>query len=250
MPATSAGTRGSGGRSSRDAPVRDGSRSWPTRCSSATHVGMPERSRCVAAATPPWDDAFTDVHADPMLMWPGRLRLTIVELLVVGRVHGCPRHAICVEPQSGPPDAVNLVELASDLGPAIVTRAPLSHMHWRWTTLGSPPPARLGRGAGPAAAGSAAPRAGDDLGGPPRRLAPARTCASGSRLHPGARPATPRSPGRGRRGTDGRPGRATRGSRSRRSRRAARPGVRPRRHACRAPWPRSPPSGSRGGAAT
>ena len=58
----------------------------------------------VAPPPGPWDDAFTGSAADPVLEWPGRLRLDdLVHLPVVGRLHE-PEHAVCVEPQSGPPD--------------------------------------------------------------------------------------------------------------------------------------------------
>lgn len=60
----------------------------------------------------PWDDCFADLADPPVLVWPGALELTIE--------HGCshlvvydePEHALCVEPQTGPPDAVNLGEAA------------------------------------------------------------------------------------------------------------------------------------------
>jgi aldose 1-epimerase len=54
----------------------------------------------------PWDDAFHNLTACS-LEWPGRLRLTVN--------HDCedfmlydPPHAICAEPQSGPPNAFNM----------------------------------------------------------------------------------------------------------------------------------------------
>jgi galactose mutarotase-like enzyme len=86
----------------------------------------------------PWDDVFTGVHADPELEWPGRLRLALSSSCAWWVVYTLPEHALCVEPQSGPPDAVNLASVSPDLGPAIVTPgAPLTHtMRWRWTRLG------------------------------------------------------------------------------------------------------------------
>jgi aldose 1-epimerase len=80
----------------------------------------------------PWDDAFTGLRANPVLAWPGRLRLELESTCRWWVVYSMPAHAICVEPQSGPPDAVNL---AADLGPGVVgPGAPLVHaMRWRWT---------------------------------------------------------------------------------------------------------------------
>ena len=89
--------------------------------------GIPTGER-VAPPPGPWDDAFTDVASEPELTWPGRLRLTIASSCPWWVVYSQPRHAVCVEPQSGPPDALN--------GPADVVRpgTPLVHeMRWRWT---------------------------------------------------------------------------------------------------------------------
>lgn len=78
----------------------------------------------------PWDDVFTDVRIGPVLEWPGRLRLALSSSCAWWVVFSFPEDAICVEPQSGPPDAVNL-------GPEVVVPgAPLTHtMRWRWTRL-------------------------------------------------------------------------------------------------------------------
>lgn len=94
--------------------------------------------RMVAPPPGPWDDAFTDVHGDPVIEWPGRLRLALSSSCRWWVVYTMPAHAICVEPQSGPPDALNLAPVSPDLGPAIVVPgAPLVHtMRWRWTRLG------------------------------------------------------------------------------------------------------------------
>ncbi len=79
---------------------------------------------------PPWDDAFTGVHADPVLTWPGRLRLTIGSSCSWWVVYTEPELAICVEPQSGPPDAVNGTPEVVEPG------TPLAHtMRWTWERL-------------------------------------------------------------------------------------------------------------------
>ena len=69
--------------------------------------GMPTGER-VAAAAGPWDDAFTGVHARPGADVAGHAAPRAVARPARGG--SCtrrPPHAVCVEPQSGPPDAVN-----------------------------------------------------------------------------------------------------------------------------------------------
>jgi len=89
--------------------------------------GIPTGER-VPPTPGPWDDAFTGVNGDPVVEWPGRLRLAISSSCAWWVVYSQPAHAVCVEPQSGPPDAVNA-------GPEIVVPgAPMTHtMRWRWT---------------------------------------------------------------------------------------------------------------------
>jgi aldose 1-epimerase len=90
--------------------------------------GMPSGERVIPPPPGPWDDCFTDLAADPVLEWPGRLRLTVSSTCRWWVVYSMPEHAICVEPQSGPPDAVNIA-------PEVVRPgAPMSHsMRWSWT---------------------------------------------------------------------------------------------------------------------
>lgn len=98
--------------------------------------GMPSGER-VAPTPGPWDDAFTGLRAAPVLEWPGRLRLELSSSCAWWVVYTMPEHAVCVEPQSGPPDAVNLASRGGGLGPDVVEPgAPLTHtMRWRWTRL-------------------------------------------------------------------------------------------------------------------
>jgi aldose 1-epimerase len=92
--------------------------------------GIPTGER-VAPPPGPWDDAFTGLAADPVLEWPGRLRLALGSTCRWWVVYSMPRHAICVEPQSGPPDALNGWPEVVEPG------RPLVHtMRWRWTHLG------------------------------------------------------------------------------------------------------------------
>jgi galactose mutarotase-like enzyme len=56
----------------------------------------------------PWDDCFTEVAAPPVLRWPGALELTTETDCAYFVVYDVPAHAVCVEPQTHPPDALNL----------------------------------------------------------------------------------------------------------------------------------------------
>ena len=78
----------------------------------------------------PWDDCFTDVRRPPLLRWPGFLELTIESECPDWVVYTEPVDALCVEPQTAPPDALN-----GD--PAIVVpgRPLVAEMTWRWRRL-------------------------------------------------------------------------------------------------------------------
>jgi len=58
----------------------------------------------------PYDDCFTGVERDPVLRWPGALELMLSSNLDHWVVYDAPAHAICVEPSSGPPDALNIAQ--------------------------------------------------------------------------------------------------------------------------------------------
>jgi aldose 1-epimerase len=78
----------------------------------------------------PWDDCFTGLRSDPVLLWPGLLRLTLSSTCGWWVVYSQPEHAVCVEPQSGPPDAVTIAPQVVEPG------APLVHrMRWAWERL-------------------------------------------------------------------------------------------------------------------
>jgi aldose 1-epimerase len=92
--------------------------------------GIPTGERVTPTAGP-WDDAFTDLAAAPVLEWPGQLRLSISSTCPWWVVYSMPEHAICVEPQSGPPDGLGST---SDV---VVPGRPMTHsMRWTWTRLG------------------------------------------------------------------------------------------------------------------
>jgi aldose 1-epimerase len=76
----------------------------------------------------PWDDAFTDLAADPVLEWPGQLRLEVSSTCRWWVVYTMPEHAVCVEPQSGPPDAAN------GTPDVVAPGAPMTQvMRWHWS---------------------------------------------------------------------------------------------------------------------
>ena len=75
----------------------------------------------------PWDCCFTQVRGEPRIRWPGFLELALHSDLDHWVIFDRLQHALCVEPLSGPPDALNLC-------PRLVTpQRPLTGtfiMHW------------------------------------------------------------------------------------------------------------------------
>jgi aldose 1-epimerase len=55
----------------------------------------------------PWDDCFTDLIAPPKLTWRAGPALTLTSSCDHWVVYDEPRHAVCVEPQTAPPDVFN-----------------------------------------------------------------------------------------------------------------------------------------------
>jgi aldose 1-epimerase len=89
--------------------------------------GIPTE-KLVPVTDHPWDDCFRGVGAIA-LRWPGALSLEVT--------HDCPdvvmydpAHAICIEPQSGPPNSVNF----SSRDAVVPAGSALEHtVQWRWT---------------------------------------------------------------------------------------------------------------------
>jgi aldose 1-epimerase len=83
----------------------------------------------IAAPTGPVDDAFVDLAGPVVLRWPGLVELTMVSDGPVTVVFTEPSTVVCIEPQSGPPDEVNL--------PSPRVAAPGAPLHlsstWSWT---------------------------------------------------------------------------------------------------------------------
>ncbi len=87
-------------------------------------------ARLVTPRPPPWDDCFTDLLRPPTLRWPGYLELTLESSCAEWVVFDEPAHAICVEPQTGPPDGPNLRPQVIGPGQPLV-----AEMRWRWRSL-------------------------------------------------------------------------------------------------------------------
>jgi galactose mutarotase-like enzyme len=97
--------------------------------------GMPN-GRLVEPTAPPWDDCFVDVRSAPRLTWPDRLALELRSTADHWVVFTELDHALCVEPQTGPPDDVHL-------GPRTILEpgdALEIGMTWTWWSPGQPEP--------------------------------------------------------------------------------------------------------------
>jgi hypothetical protein len=83
----------------------------------------------------PWDDCFGEVAAPPAITWPGVLRLELQSTCPYWVVFDQRRHALCVEPQTAPPDALNHDPFVVEPGRPLVAEFAI-----RW----SPPPTAEG----------------------------------------------------------------------------------------------------------
>ena len=91
----------------------------------------------------PWDDAFTDIVIPPRLTWPGVLRLDLRSTAPFWVVFDERDDAICVEPQTAPPDAFNLAAAVGVDPPIAAPDRPASvAMAWRWEVVAPPAPTR------------------------------------------------------------------------------------------------------------
>jgi len=70
-------------------------------------AGIPTGRR-VSPTQGPWDDCFPEIHASPKLTWSNGLAVEVSSSCSHWVVYDEPEHAVCIEPQSGPPDAFNL----------------------------------------------------------------------------------------------------------------------------------------------
>ena len=79
----------------------------------------------------PWDDCFTDLRRPPVLRWPRFLELTIASDCPTWVVYTVPDHALCVEPQTAPPNALN----TGSASIVIPGRPLIAEMTWTWRSL-------------------------------------------------------------------------------------------------------------------
>lgn len=87
----------------------------------------------VPVSPPPWDDCFTHLGGPAaVLHWPNAATVTIETGCSCVVVFTEPEHAVCVEPQSGPPDELNLApHVVTPDTPLVVGTT------WRWAVQGS-----------------------------------------------------------------------------------------------------------------
>jgi aldose 1-epimerase len=82
----------------------------------------------VAPPEGPWDDCFTDIAQPPVLRWPGALAITVESTCMDLVVFDEPRDSVCVEPQTGPPDALRLAPVVVEPGLPLVAEVSFT---WR-----------------------------------------------------------------------------------------------------------------------
>lgn len=73
-----------------------------------TDEALVPTGRIIDVGPEPWNDCFVDLEDAPVISWPGALDLTVSSDLDHWVVYTEPEHALCVEPQSGPPNQFNL----------------------------------------------------------------------------------------------------------------------------------------------
>ena len=81
----------------------------------------------VAPAPGPWDDCFTELAEPAAVVWDGALRLTVETSCMDVVVYDKLDHAVCIEPQTGPPDALRLTPVLVEPGWPLVAETTL---HW------------------------------------------------------------------------------------------------------------------------
>lgn len=82
----------------------------------------------------PWDDCFTGLRSAPRLTWPGVLALELRSSADHWVVYDEPVDAVCVEPQTAPPDFPHIAP--STVLPGTPLRAT---MEWRWWPIAPAP---------------------------------------------------------------------------------------------------------------
>jgi len=78
----------------------------------------------------PWDDCMTDIRRAPVLRWDDAIEITVDTTCDDLVVYDEPTHAVCVEPQTGPPDALRLTPVLVEPGWPLV-----AEVAFRWALL-------------------------------------------------------------------------------------------------------------------
>ena len=85
----------------------------------------------------PWDDAFTGLRTSPIVRWPHALEITLTSTAAVWVVYDERAEGVCVEPQTAPPDAINLATAVGREPDVADADLPMTaSMAWRWRELG------------------------------------------------------------------------------------------------------------------
>ena len=92
--------------------------------------GVPTGELLTPPPPGPYDDCMTDLQAPPVLRWDGALELAVESSCDDLVVFDEPTHAICVEPQTGPPHALRLTPVVVEPGWPLVAEAT-----FRWSAL-------------------------------------------------------------------------------------------------------------------
>jgi aldose 1-epimerase len=80
----------------------------------------------------PWDDCFIDLRRPPLLRWPEFLELTIESDCPAWVIYTEPTDALCVEPQTTRPDALESDAVVVEPG-----RPLTAEMTWHWRRIPS-----------------------------------------------------------------------------------------------------------------
>jgi aldose 1-epimerase len=70
------------------------------------------------------------VRSAPEIIWPGALRLRLLSEVSYWVVYSEPEHAICIEPMTGPPNALNLGPIEVRPGQPLV-----ANLRLQWEAL-------------------------------------------------------------------------------------------------------------------
>ncbi len=90
--------------------------------------GIPDGSLERPPGPRPWDDCLTGLTDGPRLRWDDGVALEVRSDCDHWVVYDEPAHALCVEPQSGPPDGLTLAPYLVEPGRPLVRT-----MTWQWS---------------------------------------------------------------------------------------------------------------------